>query len=136
MATQTEHFLLDHPAGTGGIDVEIWRACIERLAACAQACTACADACLAESDLLELRRCIRMDLDCADICLATERVVTRRTESSPEVMRSLLETCVRACQVCADECGRHAEHHEHCRLCADTCRMCAVACQELLRALS
>lgn len=135
MATQTEYFLAEHPSGMGGIDIELWRVCIERLAACAQACTACADACMAEPDAAELTRCIRLNMDCADICTAAERVVTRHTETDQEVLRSVLEACVRACRSCGTECARHADMHDHCRLCADTCRLCEEACAELLRSL-
>lgn len=34
---------------------------------------------------------------------------------------------------CADECERHAQMHEHCRICADHCRECARMCEGLLQ---
>ena len=37
-----------------------------------------------------------------------------------------------ACLACAEECDQHAEHHEHCRLCAEVCRRCKNACDDLL----
>ena len=135
MATQTEYFLSTHPHGTGGVDTEVWRRCIERLAACAQACTACADACLAEPEAAELLRCVRSSLDCADICTATERVATRRAYGAAEVLPSLLDACAAACRASAEQCLQHAEHHEHCRICADTCRLCETSCVELAQAL-
>jgi hypothetical protein len=36
---------------------------------------------------------------------------------------------------CIDECERHAEMHEHCRICADACRRCQQACDELLASM-
>jgi hypothetical protein len=37
-----------------------------------------------------------------------------------------------ACLACAEECDRHAAHHQHCRLCAEACRRCKKACDDLL----
>jgi hypothetical protein len=36
---------------------------------------------------------------------------------------------------CAEECERHAEHHDHCRVCAEACRRCEEACSALLDAM-
>jgi hypothetical protein len=41
-----------------------------------------------------------------------------------------------ACRACADECEKHAAHHEHCRLCAEVCRRCDQACRELVAAIA
>jgi hypothetical protein len=109
--------------------------CIEECLACAFACTSCADADLAEEDVRELARCIRLDLDCADVCDATRRVLTRQTSFEPSLPRSLVETCALACRLCAEECERHADHHEHCRICAEVCRRCEQACNDLLRSI-
>lgn len=95
---------------------------------CALLCTSCADACVAEP--MDMRQCIRNCLDCADICGAAARVATRRTAQNIDVMRSMLETCILACTITADECGRH--DHAHCRLCAEMCRECARDCQAAL----
>ena len=45
-------------------------------------------ACLGESDVLELVRCVRLNLDCADVCDATAGVVTRQTEPDLGVVRA------------------------------------------------
>lgn len=103
--------------------------CIEECYACAQACTACADACLAEPDIGKLVQCIRIDLDCAEICATTGALATRRTGDNGAVVQRLLQVCAETCRRCAEECDRHAGHHEHCRICADACRRCREACQ-------
>ena len=54
-----------HPSD---LDRDVLLRCIEECLDCAASCTACADACLGESDIAELRRCIRLNLDCADAC--------------------------------------------------------------------
>ncbi len=106
--------------------------CIEACLQCAQCCTACADACLAEEDPSKLARCINTDLDCADLCVATANILTRRTEADAEIINAQLHACVVACRVCADECDKHAKHHEHCRICGECCRMCGELCRGLV----
>lgn len=123
-----------HPGPPQRFDEQLL-ACIEACVSCFQACAACADACLAEPDVSSLVKCIRTDLDCSDICATTTTVLTRRTEIDLAVVRSAVESCLVACGACADECERHAAHHEHCRVCADVCRECEGACRQLLAAL-
>ncbi|WP_432994494.1 four-helix bundle copper-binding protein [Dactylosporangium sp. CA-233914] len=110
-------------------------ATIDTLVACAEACTACADACLSEDTVSELTKCIRTDLDCADICAATARVLSRRTGYDATVSRALLVACATACRSSGDECARHADMHEHCRLCAAACAEGEAACRDLLTAM-
>ena len=117
------------------LDADLLAATIDALSDCAQACTACADDCLSEEMVAELTKCIRLDLDCADICTATLRVASRQTEYDANVTRPLVEACVVACRSCGDECERHAEMHEHCRVCAEACRRCEQACNDLLAAM-
>lgn len=105
--------------------------CVDACFACAQACTACADACLSEKQVQEMTKCIRTDLDCADLCEATGRVLSRHTGYDANLSRALLQACMQACKTCADECEKHANRHEHCKLCAEACRHCAQACHDL-----
>ena len=123
-----------HPRPTE-LDRDLLLRCIEECLDCAASCAACADACLGESDLPELRRCIRLNLDCADACEATGRIVTRQTSPDPRLTRGIVEAYAVACLACAEECDRHAAHHEHCRFCAAVCRRCKQACDELVVAI-
>ena len=109
--------------------------CIEACFDCAATCTSCADACLGEESVAELVACVRINLDCADVCEATGHVLTRQTAFEPALGRIMLEACALACRACADECDRHAAHHEHCRVCAEACRRCEQACNDLLSTL-
>jgi hypothetical protein len=118
------------------LDRQKLAATIDALIACSQACTACADACLSEDMVAELTKCIRTNLDCADVCATTARVLSRHTGYDANISRALLEACVMACKSCGDECAAHAEHHEHCRICADACRACEQACRDLLAVMS
>ena len=111
-------------------------ATIDALMDCSEACTACADACLSEGMVAELTKCIRTNMDCADICAATARVLSRHTGYDANISRTLLDACAMACKTCGDECGRHADMHEHCRICAQACRDCERACRDLLSIMS
>lgn len=95
---------------------------------CALMCTSCADACTAED--MDMRQCIRSCLDCADVCSATAKLTMRRTAQNVDVLRTMIETCARICELCAAECERH--EHGHCRLCAEMCRECAAGCRAAL----
>jgi hypothetical protein len=133
--TVVDQMLGAHPRDLGGIDREKLRECIEACLECAQTCTACADACLGEDMVADLVTCIRICLDCADLCGTTAKVLTRRTGNDGGIPRAVLEGCAAACRACGDECARHAEMHEHCRLCAEVCRRCERACREMLASL-
>jgi hypothetical protein len=135
MTTTTLPMLETHPRE---IDLDRGRlaAAIDELIACSEACTSCADACLSEGMVAELTTCIRTNLDCADICGATARVLSRQTGHDANISRTMLEACAVACKSCGDECGRHADMHEHCRICAEACRACEQACRDLLKAMS
>lgn len=123
-----------HPHVKGNINGALIR-CIEACYDCAQTCTSCADACLGEEMVAKLTQCIRLNLDCAGVCAATGSVATRRTGSNEEVIRRMLAACATACRACGDECAKHAEMHEHCRICAEQCRQCEQACEAALQSM-
>ncbi|MGW5054118.1 four-helix bundle copper-binding protein [Actinokineospora sp. NPDC004072] len=127
--------LKTYPKDLGGVDPDTLAACIEACFECAQACTACADACLSEDQVAELVKCVRTNLDCADICETTGRVLSRHTGYDADLTRAVVTACATACRSCGDECAAHADHHDHCRTCADSCRKCERACRDLLAAL-
>jgi hypothetical protein len=120
-----------HPQPTG-LDRDAALRCIDECLDCGASCTSCVDADLAEDDVREMVRCIRLCLDCADVCDATGRIVTRQTAADLRPIRAIVEAGSLACLACAEECDRHAAHHEHCRLCAEVCRRCKTACDDLL----
>ncbi len=123
-----------HPHVTGNVNEALVR-CIDECYACAMACNICADACLGEDMVRNLTQCIRLNNDCADVCLATGSLAARRTGSDEELIRRMLDACATACRICGDECNRHGEMHEHCRVCADSCRTCERACRDALQSM-
>ena len=119
-----------HPKPTD-LDHEVLLRCIEECLDCNASCTACADASLSEPDSQDLIGVVRRSLDCADVCEATAQVVTRQNACRLPVIRAVVEACATACLACAEECERHAAHHEHCRICAEVCRRCKKACDDV-----
>jgi uncharacterized membrane protein len=122
-------------SGTINVDADVLAAAIDAVSDCAQACAADTDADLDEHNLAEMVKCIRLCLNCADVCTATAGVISRAAAYDADVAKPLLQACVAICQSCGDECERHAQHHAHCRVCAEACRRCEQACRELLGAL-
>ena len=101
--------------------------CIETCVECWVACEMCSDACLDEENVGQLARCIRLDRDCAEACQMAVRVMVRGGENVAEVCRM----CAVICDRCAEECEKHAAHHDHCRICAEICRRCAEECRRM-----
>lgn len=126
--------LRTHP-GASSAQLTGLQECIEACYDCAQSCTSCADACLGEESVQELVRCIRLNLDCADVCNTTGNILARLSEPDVALIRKQLEACIEACRVCGAECERHAQMHEHCRLCAEACRRCEQACERVLQGM-
>jgi hypothetical protein len=124
-----QQIISTHPQVQGS-DNDALIACIEACYDCAQACTACADACLGEEMVADMVQCIRTCLDCADVCAATGQIASRRTGSNEQLVTRMLEVCEEACRRCAEECERHGERMEHCRICGEACVACADACRE------
>jgi hypothetical protein len=116
-------------------DRDVLVSCLDACLDCLASCTSCADADLAEDDVREMAHCIHLCLDCADACAATGRIVARQTAPDLRLVRAMVEACAVACLACAEECDRHAAHHEHCRVCAEVCRRCKQACDDLLAAI-
>jgi hypothetical protein len=109
--------------------------CIEACFECAQSCVACADACLDEENVAELRACIRLNLACADLCEITGRLLSRRLTPGDDLVRRQIDLTSIACAQCAEECGRHAKMHAHCKICMEACRRCEATCRALTAAL-
>lgn len=131
---RTQEMLRTSPESTA-IDEDLLAECIEACYECAQACTACADACLAEDMVADLRHCIRTNLDCADVCDATGRILSRQTKPNLDLVRSQVGAMTQAVNACGSECEKHADMHEHCRICAEACQRCREACEDVLNAL-
>jgi hypothetical protein len=123
-----------HPSGAA-VDSSPLVHCIQACFECEQTCTTCADACLGEKDVQTMIRCIRLNLDCASVCGSTGKILSRQTVFDTQVAQATLEACVRVCRICGEECERHAEHHEHCRVCAEACFHCESTCNNLLSAI-
>jgi len=120
--------LLSEMPTTSTQQLDCLRACSESQ----RVCVAMADACLAEPQLNSLRRCIGLGLACAAVCEATASLLTQATLLVPDLLRSQLQVCVQACNLCGTECERHAAELEYCRICKHACRTCEDVCRETI----
>lgn len=100
---------------------------IDALNKCISVCNHCSFACLDEDNLKMLVNCIKLDIDCAAICTLTASLLARGSEHG----KHLIKECIEVCNACANECEKHADHHDHCKTCAEACRACIVACTSL-----
>jgi hypothetical protein len=127
--------MLDSFPGTLTVDSTMLAATIDALTDCAQACTADVSDDLAEPGLSDMAMCIRLCMDCTDICGLLARALSRWVGYDPDVIGPLLEACAASCRRGGDECERHGQMHQHCRVCAEACRRCERACADLLDVL-
>jgi hypothetical protein len=95
---------------------------IIKLQECANACFHCADACLQEENASDRRGCIQIDQVCGTICLSASKILA----GSFEDVNDLVKYCAKICGSCAEECGKHENHH--CQACAKACQDCEEAC--------
>jgi hypothetical protein len=102
---------------------------IDALNQCALDCIHCEVACIEEDNVHELVRCIRLDRECSETCLFTAKMLAADSELS----RDILNLCARICDMCGEECEKHASHMKHCRICSESCRMCAEECRSFVK---
>jgi hypothetical protein len=108
---------------------------IEALLNTERVSTACAGAMVGVGDSTAMVEAIRADLDTVDVVHAARSVLTRFVGSNVAVARAELTAAIAACERSNMECGRHAHHHGHCRLCASATEACITACRDLLDTL-
>ncbi|WP_322409334.1 hypothetical protein [Microbacterium invictum] len=104
------------------MDMDLMQACMDACAACEQACTVCAT---------QMMDCAPACMNCADMCNTMLRAMLRMSGMTPAVMVSMLDACIAMCQLCMDECMRHADMSEVCRMCAQSCQACMDACMAM-----
>lgn len=111
-------------------DMAMMQECIEACSACEQACTMCAS-CMMGSEA-EGAMHMEMCMNTADMCNTTMRMMLRPAGMNMPAMMAMFEATIMQCNACADECMKHADMHEDCKMCAEVCRQCAMACQKMM----
>jgi hypothetical protein len=104
------------------------RSAIDAIFNCVIACNHCTSSSLEEENLEMLAKCIKTTIDCAAICSLTASLLARNSEHG----KHLLKECIEVCKACADECSKHADHHDNCKACAEACNTCIVDCQSIV----
>jgi hypothetical protein len=115
-----------------GMDMAMMEECIEACSACEQACTMCAGSMMMGENMA---MCSGMCMNTADMTNTMMRSMMRPNGMHMESMMSMLQATTMMCNACAEECMKHADMSEDCRMCAETCRQCAMACQKMMDAM-
>ena len=100
------------------------QAAIEACEECIHAAQECAAADIRHGEAMA--DCALLCLDTSDICAATLNAMARGSKHHADFAR----VCAHLCRACAEECGKHADHHDHCRRCKEACEACAAACEQ------
>ncbi len=99
---------------------------------CVKAAEECATACINMGDTdskgHDMTACIKLTRDVADIAGLCGRLCARDSQ----FMKSYMRVCAEACDACATECEKHADHMDHCKACAEACRKCADECRSMM----
>ena len=105
--------------GMVSMDMSVMQACMDACSACEQACTVCST---------QMMSCATSCMNCADMCNTMMRAMMRPQGMTPASLMSMLDACIAMCQTCMDECMKHADHSEVCKMCAQSCKACMDAC--------
>lgn len=68
--------------------------------------------------------CAKLTIEMIAICKATATMATVNSKN----LKTTAKLAAEICSACAEECKKHAEHHETCKVCMDACLSCAKAC--------
>jgi hypothetical protein len=115
-----------------GMDMSMMQECIEACSAAEQATTMCADSMMGDSMMI----CRSMCMNMADMSNTMMRTMLRPAGMEQESMMAMLKATMMMASACADECMKHAEMSEECRMCAEVCRQCAMSCQKMMDSMS
>lgn len=88
---------------------------------CIKACNRC------QKTLGPSHACFYCCYDCESVCKFVKNNILHN--SMLEMMA--LNLCIKSCELCIEECGKHIEHHEVCRQCIVACTNCIDVCNDL-----
>ncbi|PJJ70617.1 hypothetical protein CLV46_0139 [Diaminobutyricimonas aerilata] len=114
-----------------GMDMDMMQRCMETLTAAEQACVMCADG-DAEAGMA---MCASMCMNCADVSSAMMRMMLRPSGFEMQSMMAMMQATMTMMTACAEECEKHADMHEHCKLCAQACRTAAEAMDDMMASM-
>lgn len=115
-----------------GMDMGMMQECIEACSAAEQATTMCADSMMGD----DMMMCRSMCMNMADMSNTMMRSMMRPAGMEQSSMMAMLTATMMMATACADECMKHAEMSDECRMCAEVCRQCAMACQKMMDSMS
>lgn len=100
-----------------------YRYLINVLLECLRACEHASAMVMEEENVYPYRQSMKVTRECADICTLTIRLLERDSMFTSDV----LDICIKASRLCAEECGKFSEIN-YLRECADACHKAEKAC--------
>jgi hypothetical protein len=74
-------------------------------------------------------------MNAADTSNTMMRMMMRPNGMHAESFTAMLQATKAMASACADECMKHAEMSDDCRMCAEVCRQCAMATEKMMDAM-
>lgn len=124
-----ENHKKDMPAS--GMDMAMMQECIEACSACEQACTTCAGMMTG----MDMAMCANMCMNAADTSNAMMRMMMRPNGMHMDSFMAMLQATTAMASACADECMKHSDMSDDCRMCSEVCRQCAMEIQKMMDAM-
>lgn len=115
-----------------GMDMAMMQECIEACSAAEQATIMCADSMMGDAMMM----CRSMCMNMADMSNTMMRSMMRPAGMEQQSMMAMLTATMMMATACADECMKHADMSDECRMCAEVCRQCAMTCQKMMDSMS
>lgn len=115
-----------------GMDMAMMQECIEACSATEQATTMCADSMMGDAMMM----CRSMCMNMADMSNTMMRSMMRPAGMEQSSMMAMLTATMMMATACADECMKHADMSDECRMCAEVCRQSAMTCQKMMDSMS
>jgi hypothetical protein len=116
------------PTNDMDMDVMAMQECIEACSTASQVAAMCADADTGD----DMARCCSMCMNTADVATTMMRMMLRPGGYDMLVMKSMLAATMNMGTACAEECRKHEDMHEHCRICAKACEAMVDACSRVM----
>jgi hypothetical protein len=80
--------------------------------------------------------CRSMCMNMADMANTMMRAMMRPAGMTSQTMTAMLSATMMMASACADECMKHADMSDECKMCAEVCRQLMMSCQKMMDSMS
>lgn len=119
----TDHSHHHHDSGLNNALIKIANECAQHGDECIAHCIE-----LFKSGDTSLAKCADTVNEMIVMCRALAKMATYQSTQ----LNAVAKVCMDVCQICADECGKHAKTHVNCKACADSCLECIAEIKKII----